>query len=124
MRLIPTRVHGIVDYLTGVLLIALPWLLGFADGGTAQWVSVIVGVAVLGLAAMTDFEVGLMRIVPMPAHLMVDLGTGLFLAVSPWLLGFSNRVWLPFLLIGAFEVIASLTTHRTPEDGVTRTGAL
>jgi len=28
MRVVPTRIHGIVDWLLGGLLIALPWLLG------------------------------------------------------------------------------------------------
>lgn len=31
MRIIPTRTHGVIDYVTGVLLVAAPWLFGFAD---------------------------------------------------------------------------------------------
>ena len=31
MRFIPTHVHGMMDYLTGVILIAVPWLFGFAS---------------------------------------------------------------------------------------------
>ena len=38
MRFLPTRVHGVIDYLWGVALIATPWLFGFANGGAAQWV--------------------------------------------------------------------------------------
>ncbi len=37
MRFLPTRVHGVIDYLWGVALIATPWLFGFANGGAAQW---------------------------------------------------------------------------------------
>ena len=33
MRVLPTRIHGIVDWLLGALLIALPWLLGSPRGG-------------------------------------------------------------------------------------------
>ena len=47
MRIISTRIHGIIDYLTGLLLIVAPWLFGFANGGAAQWVPVL-GLAVLG----------------------------------------------------------------------------
>ena len=31
MRFIPTRIHGAVDYLTGLILIMAPFVLGFAD---------------------------------------------------------------------------------------------
>jgi hypothetical protein len=34
--MIPTRVHGIIDYLTGVLLLAAPFIFGFAGGTAAQ----------------------------------------------------------------------------------------
>jgi len=33
MRFIPTKVHGILDYVVGVALIAAPWLFGFANVG-------------------------------------------------------------------------------------------
>jgi hypothetical protein len=36
MRFIPTRIHAIVDYVTGILLIAAPFIFRFADGGAAQ----------------------------------------------------------------------------------------
>ena len=35
--MISTRIHGIIDYLTGALLIVAPFLFGFADGTVAQW---------------------------------------------------------------------------------------
>ena len=36
MKLLSTRVHGVIDYLMGVLLILLPFLGGFATGGAKQ----------------------------------------------------------------------------------------
>lgn len=39
MRFVPTRIHGIVGWLLGALLIALPWLLGFARGGPETYVA-------------------------------------------------------------------------------------
>ena len=38
MRFISTRVHGILDYLMGPLLIASPWLFDFDNGGAETWV--------------------------------------------------------------------------------------
>ena len=114
MNLIPTKVHGLLDYLSGALFIASPWLFGFATGGAAQWVSIIAGVAVLGLSVCTDYEAGLIKSIPMPAHLTMDILTGVVLAASPWLFGFADQIYLPHVIFGALEIGAGLLTKRTP----------
>jgi ammonia channel protein AmtB len=114
MRFIPTRFHGTLDYVVGLLLIASPWLLGFDEIEAATWTAVIAGVVVLMQAAITDFEVGLIRKMPMGTHLMMDALLGILLAASPWLFGFAEEVYTPHLIFGLYLVLASLTTHRVP----------
>ena len=117
MRFLPTRVHGMLDYLMGLLLIAAPWLFGFADvDGAAVWLPVVLGLGALLYSAFTDYELGLVRKIPMPTHLMLDLGSGVLLAVSPWLFGFSDVVWAPHLILGIVEVGAALMTEKHPAD--------
>jgi hypothetical protein len=115
VRFIPTRVHGMVDYGMGVLLIVAPWLLGFAAGGAETWVPVILGAAAIGYSLFTDYELGLVRKIPMGTHLGLDLGSGVLLAASPWLFGFAGLVYLPHLILGLVEIGAALTTHKTPD---------
>ena len=114
MRFIPTRVHGILDYLIGVLLIAAPWLFVFARGGAETWVPVILGAGTILYSMFTDYELGVVHSISMPAHLMLDAGAGVFLAISPWLFGFADFVWVPHVVVGLFEVLAALTTERVP----------
>lgn len=114
MRFLSTKAHGVMDYLMGVLLIAAPWLLDFAEGRAETWVPVVLGVAMLGLALMTDYEVGVVKALPMSLHLTIDLISGLLLAASPWLFGFADRVYLPHLILGIAEVGAALVTQKTP----------
>jgi hypothetical protein len=114
MRFLSTKSHGVMDYLMAVTLIAAPWLLGFAEGGAETWVPVAVGVAMLGLALLTNYEMGAMKTVPMPVHLTIDLMSGLLLAASPWLFGFADRVYLPHLILGVAEIGASLVTQKIP----------
>ena len=64
MKIIPRNIHGILDYLVGVLLIAAPWVLGFADNGPASYVPVILGAGALVYSLLTNYEMGLMRIIP------------------------------------------------------------
>jgi phosphatidylglycerophosphate synthase len=119
-KMIPTKTHAGLDYAVGLLLIASPWLFGFADESTAAtWVAVLAGVAVLGLSMITDYEGGLLaRLIPMRTHLMADAGLGLLLTVSPWLFGFADKgtnAWLPFVAIGLGEISSAMTTD--PEPG-------
>lgn len=114
MRFIPTRVHGVVDYLMGILLIVIPWLLGFARGGAEMWVPVILGSGVLLYSAMTNYELGLMHVLSMPVHLWLDGLGGVLLAISPWLFGFAELVWVPHLVLGVLEIGAALTTQKVP----------
>ena len=114
MRFVPTRVHGVVDWIMAPLLIALPWLFGFARGGAETWVPVALGIAGLIVTFFTDHEYGIMRKIPMIGHLWVDGLSGLLLATSPWLFGFSDAVWIPHLVLGIAEFVAAMITQTMP----------
>lgn len=116
MRFIPTRVHGIVDYLLGVFLILMPWLLGFARGGAETWLPVVLGLGILGQSLFTDYEWGLVRRIDMGTHLGLDGAAGAVLAIGPWLFGFDEWVWVPFVVVGLLEIGLALTTETLPSD--------
>ena len=117
MNIIPTRVHGILDYLMGTLLAASPWIFGFSGQPVAKWVMIIMGLGVIGYSLVTEYELGVYRAMPMTWHLALDVAGGLFLAASPWLLGFSEQVALPHLVLGLLEVGAAGLTSRRPGVG-------
>ncbi len=113
MRL-PTRIHGMLDYLLGALLIGSPWLFGFAAGGAETWVPVALGAGVLLYSLFTDYELGVVKKLQMPAHLLLDAAGGLLLAVSPWMLGFDTQVWQPHVALGLVEVLTAAVTNTVP----------
>ncbi|HEX8489807.1 MAG TPA: SPW repeat protein [Chthoniobacterales bacterium] len=104
MKIIPTFVHGILDYVMGVALLLAPNLFGFADvGGAAVMVPRIVGIVIILQSLMTAYELGLMKVLPLKVHLMNDYVASIFLAASPWLFGFAGNktnVWLPHVVVG------------------------
>lgn len=114
MRFIPTKVHGYLDYLVGLLLIAAPWLFDFANGGAETWVPVILGAGAIVYSLMTDYELGVSRAISMRTHLTLDLLSGILLAASPWIFGFADEVYGPHLVLGLLEIGASLMTKREP----------
>ena len=83
MNILNTRAHGVIDYLTGALLILAPYLFGFATGGAEQWLPQILGVAILGMSLITRYELSVAKIIPLCVHLGVDFAGGLLLAASP-----------------------------------------
>ena len=117
MRVIPTRVHGVLDYLIGVALVAAPWIFDFADdGGAKMWVPIILGAGTILYSLFTDYEPGMIRVIPMPVHLALDFGAGVFLAASPWLFGFDDEVMWPHLIVGLAEIAIVALSQTRPED--------
>lgn len=114
MRFIPTRTHGIIDYIVGILLIAAPWLFDFARGGAETWIPVILGAGTILYSLLTDYELGAVRKIPMNTHLWLDIIAGAFLAVSPWLFNFADFVYLPHLIVGIAEIGVALMTQTVP----------
>ena len=54
IKILPMRVHLMNDYIASLFLAASPWLFGFNDGPSNQWMPhVIVGIAVFVLSLMT-----------------------------------------------------------------------
>jgi hypothetical protein len=113
MRVISTKTHGVIDYLTGTRLLAVPALLGISDEPAAARTLRAAGLAATAYSLLTDYEFGLVRVIPMPVHLTMDAASGVLLAASPWLFGFAGRgpsYRLPHLFVGASEVLAALTS--------------
>ena len=110
MRFIGRKFHAVLDYMAGLLLIAAPWLFGFAAIAPAMWSALAIGVAILAMSMFTDYEGGVVKAIPMSTHLTMDVIAGLILAASPWLFGFADQLYWPHLVLGILEVGAGLFT--------------
>jgi hypothetical protein len=110
--MISSKIHAMLDYLVGLLLIAVPWLLGFADDSAATVIPVILGASTLLYSILTNYEYSLAKVIPYRIHLTIDFIAGALLLVSPWLFGFSDRIYLPHVILGAFEIVAVLLSRK------------
>jgi len=127
VRFLPTSVHGVLDYLVGIALIAAPWIFGFASvGGIAVYLPIILGIGLIVYSLVTKYELGVpgIKFIPMPYHLVFDFVAAALLAASPFLFGFANRplnVWLPHLVVGIVVILVVLVSQTHPKMMVTRT---
>jgi predicted membrane metal-binding protein len=112
---ITSRMHGMLDYPAAIVLILSPWIFGFHDvGGAAVALPIIVGVLSLLQSPLTDYELGVVDMIPLRMHLMLDVVAGFVLAISPWLFGFADEgtnAWLPHLLLGLLVMGSGLMTR-------------
>jgi len=115
MKFLSTRTHTIIGLVVGAALVVAPWLFGFADeGGAAVTVPIAVGIFILISELTTTSAVSLIKLVPMKIHIIVDILTGIFLAVSPWLFMFNDlpaNAWVPHLIVGIMVAGYALVTN-------------
>jgi hypothetical protein len=117
MQIIDTKTHGYIDYIMGTLLIAMAYFINFNSENAPTFVLYLVGALAILYSLLTKYELGVIKIIPMYIHLMLDSLSGIFLATSPWLLGFAEDVFLPHLLLGLFEISTTIMTSIKPKKG-------
>ena len=108
--MVGTKVHGLLDYLMGIGLIAAPLLLNLATDGVETWVPALLGVVIIGYSLFTDYELGIWKILSIRTHLKLDLIGGILLTTSPWIFGFNHLVWIPHFLLGIILICISLVS--------------
>ena len=112
-RFVTRRMHAWLDYPVASSLIALPLLLGLgASHPLALWLAVATGVAAFVLTLLTDHELGVVRVLPYPFHLAVDLAVGIVFLAAPVLFGFSGIDAWYYWLNGA-AVLFVVGLHKT-----------
>src|SRR3954453_16896919 len=115
-RFITKSIHAyLIDYPVAIVLIAAPFVLKLGQSGpVAMWLSVVVGVAALLLAALTDHPTGLVRIIPYWLPLRVDRAVGLGFFLAPFAFQFdgldSSYYW-----IHAAAVLLTTSVFNVPE---------
>ncbi len=112
MRLIPRPLHGILDYVVGLLFLASPWIFGYIHTQpVSSDLAMIFGTAIVLYTALTNFEVGIVRLIPFPAHLVLDIVAGLALVFSPIIFAVTGVAGVIFVIVGIFELAAALMTR-------------
>lgn len=117
LQFIPTRIHGMLDYVHGSALLAAPELLRTKDEPRAALASRLAGGGATAYTLMTDFELGAVKAIPMPVHLTLDAASGALLASAPWLFGYAKngvRYWLPHAFVGIAEVLVAMMSKTEP----------
>jgi hypothetical protein len=109
---IPAFVHGLLEYVAGVLFVAAPFVLAF-DSDTATAVSIVAGVVVLIVAASTAMSTGLIKSIPVQAHVVLDYLLAIVLIAAPFLFGFDEdgTATAFFIVLGVVHLLITIATR-------------
>ena len=79
MKIISPLVHGVIDYLVVLFLLSAPMLFGMYDG-LATCTYALAGIHLV-LTVLTNFNMGLIKTIPLPVHGFVEFAVGIVLVI-------------------------------------------
>jgi hypothetical protein len=101
-----------------VLLIAAPFLFGF-DHDSAITVSILLGILLLVVAAMTQGPTSLVDSLGLGVHVLFDFALAAVLVGAPFLFDFSGEAAPTafFIILGVAHLLVSIGTRFRPAKG-------
>ena len=115
-RPVDATLHGVVDYSAGALLLtAFPKLAGIEGTRSARQIRTAAAIHG-GYSTLTDYPLGVVKLLPFQAHLVLDAVGALALAATPFVTGQyrrGRRQWVPHVALCLFELGSLAMTDPT-----------
>jgi hypothetical protein len=115
-RPVDATLHGVVDYSAGALLTTVfPMLAGIEGTRSARQIRTAAAIHA-GYSTLTDYPLGVVKLLPFQAHLALDALGAIALAATPFLTGQYKRgrsQWLPHVALCLFELSSLAITDPT-----------
>jgi len=115
-RPIDDTLHGVVDYNAGAFLMtAFPRIAGISGTASARQVRTAAAIHA-GYSTLTDYPLGIAKLIPFKAHLALDALGAVALAATPFVTGQwrkGRRQWVPHLALAGLELASLAMTDPT-----------
>jgi hypothetical protein len=102
MRIISGQVHAALDYVTVVIFALAPSVVGLSSA--AAIISYALAVVHLAMTVVTDMPFGLLKLVPLKLHALVEAIVGPVLVIGGLFSPFSSQARMFFIAMGAIIV--------------------
>ena len=115
-RPVDATLHGVVDYTAGAFLMtAFPKVAGIEGTRAARQIR-RAGAIHAGYSTLTDYPLGVVKVLPFQAHLALDAVGAVALAATPFVTGQflkGRRHWIPHVALCLFELASLALTDPT-----------
>lgn len=109
MKIISSKLHGVLDYIVVVFLLASPMIFKM-EGTLSCFTYILAGVHFL-LTIFTRFESGIIKLIPLPLHGIIEFFVAIILAlVSFWFNRNGNALGFYFYLYFAIAIMIVFIT--------------
>ncbi len=109
-KLFSTKIHGVIDYGWASALPVLPRFLSGSSGVNRLLKGAGLGTLIYSL--LTRYELGAVKLLPMPAHLAFDVMQGIALVVASLWLGERRKTKAALVGLGLVALAVALNTER------------
>jgi hypothetical protein len=110
-RPIDSTLHGVTDYTVGTLLMTVAPRIAGVEGTESATQMRLAGAAHAGYSTLTDYPLGIVKLIPYKAHLAIDALGAVAVGALPFLTGQYKRgrkLWVPHVALCAFELASLL----------------
>ena len=116
MRFIDARIHGVLDIAIVFMFLLAPAVLGL--GGSPAAIAYVLAAVHLVLTLLTDFPMGIRKVIPFFVHGIVELLVGVFLVILPTIAGYGpgSPARRFYTIIGATILVVWALTAYTRRD--------
>lgn len=115
-RPIDSTLHGVTDYTVGTLLVTgFPRWVGVEGTQAARQIRTA-GAVHAGYSTVTDYPLGVAKLIPYKVHLAIDALGAIALAATPFVTGQwkkGRRQWVPHVALAAFELTSLVMSDPT-----------
>lgn len=111
---ISLNTHALLDAVLMGLLLLSPWVYEYTNHEEATQCAVGLVVMGMGLNLVTDYPLGLIRIVPVFLHRLVELASPVMFIAIPWAF-FSDAGMMPIIstIVGVGIILNAALTRQT-----------
>ena len=116
IRIISPSVHGVLDYMSAIVLILAPSVLELNEiSPYAYWLSVIAGIILILYSLMTDYEFSIGMLIPLKTHLVIDFSAGVLFILWPFIFDFTGLALAYYLVMG-FGILLVVGLTQSDEE--------
>ena len=110
MKFISPKIHGLIDYLVVIFLLASPTVFGFT--GLVATFTYVLGAVHLLLTALTNYPLGIVKLLPVSLHATIEVLVGIILIVLAYTLFKDNAQGskLYYVIFGTVILLTWLVT--------------
>ena len=115
MKIISSKAHAALDYLTVAIFALTPTVIGF--GGTSAMISYVLAVVHLSMTLVTDMPFSVVKFVPIRLHALVELMVGPVLVIGGLLLELPTPARMFFVAMGVIIFAVWLLSSYSDSTG-------